>query len=74
MNNLSITLTLVLILASVECAAKIGSRGESLSIGGEYIFEGEAPWLSPIYNQNEYLCGSSLVSSQYVLTGEMNIL
>lgn len=75
MNNLLKIPILALILASVACAARIGSKGESansLSIGGEYILEGEAPWLSPIYDQNEYLCGSSLVSSQFVLTGNFD--
>jgi hypothetical protein len=51
-------------------------RPNPLSIGGDYIRKDEAPWLCPIFRENEhakseYICGSSLISKSFVLTGEI---
>ncbi|KAG5666898.1 hypothetical protein PVAND_014905 [Polypedilum vanderplanki] len=49
------------------------NRANPLSFGGDYVRRDEAPWLCPIFyerNENnlEYMCGSSLISSNFVLT------
>ena len=33
-------------------------------------YPGEWPWLVPVYWNNTYVCGSSLISDQHLLSGE----
>ncbi|KAL7015398.1 hypothetical protein ACKWTF_016430 [Chironomus riparius] len=52
----------------------IGDSSNPLSFGGNYTSFGECPWLCSIYNKLEYLCGSSLVTNQYVVTAAHCVL
>jgi secreted trypsin-like serine protease len=69
--TIKLIISTILIIFAVAFSAETENEEDSsnsLSLGGEYILEGEAPWLSPIYNIDEYLCGSSLINNQFVLT------
>lgn len=71
--------TLSLLIAIVKCQwvrdQTVTSRAKPLSVGGTSVTRGDAKWLCPVFleiNQGEknYICGSSLITNNFVLTGE----
>jgi secreted trypsin-like serine protease len=48
----------------------------SLSIGSEYAFRGQWPWLVPLLkiDGDKFFCGSTIVSENFLLTGKIAAL
>ena len=59
---------------SVFFSQRVGVRGVATDAVGTYIINGQTaklgawPWQAIIYNNGKYLCGGSLINSQWVLT------
>lgn len=54
-----------------ECGNVKYSSG--LIFGGTYAKQGQWPWLCTLHDttSDEFFCGSTLISSRHVLTGEL---
>lgn len=44
----------------------------SFTIGGEYSYRGQWPWLAPVANKidGKFFCGSTIISNRHLLGGK----
>lgn len=71
---LSLVACCVITVEAQECGnVKFSSE---LIYGGEYAKRGQWPWLCTLHDteSDEFFCGSTLISSTHVLTGEFIII
>lgn len=67
----------IILIGNLECNQKCGKQRftSGLVVGGDYSLPGQWPWLASLfemrYSKEMYICGSTLISNFYVLTGEL---
>jgi secreted trypsin-like serine protease len=67
-------MTLLAIANGQECGQiKVTA---ALSVGSEYAVRGQWPWFVPLFDNanDKYFCGSTIVSENYLLTGELTVI
>ncbi|KAI4897366.1 hypothetical protein NFI96_017352 [Prochilodus magdalenae] len=57
---------LVTVLKCIECGTRPGLR--SRIVGGNVAAPGQHPWQVSLQYQNQYLCGGSLITNQWIVT------
>ncbi|XP_017312835.2 transmembrane protease serine 3 [Ictalurus punctatus] len=57
---------LVTVLKCIECGTRPGFR--TRIVGGNVSLSGQYPWQVSLQYQNQYLCGGSLITNQWIVT------
>lgn len=77
-TEIFIRLVLIVKLAIIATAQDCGNvkYSSELIFGGKYAKRGQWPWLCTLHDQesDEFFCGSTLISTRHVVTGEFKIL
>ncbi|KAL7845679.1 hypothetical protein AOLI_G00238710 [Acnodon oligacanthus] len=66
LRNVQCRSGLVTVLKCIECGTRPGLR--SRIVGGNVAVPGQHPWQVSLQYQNQYLCGGSLITNQWIVT------